>query len=66
MLQEAADNLVVVIEFVVGTSGHVQSDMVYRAVVRNTAQLTTRNKSGDSRARRRMRPFAFNDPSLRE
>ena len=39
-LQEAADKLAVVIEFVVGTAGHVQSSTVYRAVVRNTAQLT--------------------------
>ena len=39
-LQEAADKLSVVVEFVVGTAGHVQSSAVYRAVVRNTAQLT--------------------------
>jgi exoribonuclease-2 len=39
-LLEAADKLAVVIEFVVGTNGHVQSSTVYRAVVRNTAQLT--------------------------
>jgi VacB/RNase II family 3'-5' exoribonuclease len=39
-LLEAADKLAVVIEIVVGTSGHVQSSTVYRAVVRNTAQLT--------------------------
>jgi exoribonuclease-2 len=38
-LLEAADKLAVVIEFVVGTNGHVQSSTVYRAVVRNTAQL---------------------------
>lgn len=39
-LQEGASRLAVVIEFVVGTSGHVQSSTVYRGVVRNTAQLT--------------------------
>jgi exoribonuclease-2 len=39
-LQEAADKLALVIEFVVATSGRVQSSTVYRAVVRNTAQLT--------------------------
>jgi len=39
-LLEAADKLALVIEFVVGTNGHVQSSTVYRAVVRNTAQLT--------------------------
>jgi VacB/RNase II family 3'-5' exoribonuclease len=39
-LMEAADRLAVVIEFVVGTGGRVQSSTVYRAVVRNTAQLT--------------------------
>ena len=39
-LLEGADKLAIVIEFVVGTTGHVQSSDVYRAVVRNTAQLT--------------------------
>lgn len=39
-LEEAADKLALIIEFVVGTDGHVQSSTVYRAVVRNTAQLT--------------------------
>jgi VacB/RNase II family 3'-5' exoribonuclease len=39
-LLEAADKLAVVIEFVVGAGGHVQASMVYRAVVRNAAQLT--------------------------
>ena len=39
-LEEAADKLAVVIEFVVGADGHVQSSTVYRAVVRNAAQLT--------------------------
>ncbi len=38
-LQEANDKLAVVIEFVVGTDGHVVSSAVYRAVVRNKAQL---------------------------
>jgi exoribonuclease-2 len=39
-LLEAADKLALVIELGVGTNGHVQSSTVYRAVVRNTAQLT--------------------------
>ena len=40
-LLEAADKLSVVIEFVVSTGdGTVHSESVYRAVVRNTAQLT--------------------------
>jgi exoribonuclease-2 len=39
-LEEAADKLALVIEFVVTMDGHVQSSTVYRAVVRNTAQLT--------------------------
>ena len=39
-LEEAADKLALVIEFVVRADGHVQSSTVYRAVVRNTAQLT--------------------------
>ena len=39
-LQEAANKLAVVIEFVVGADGHMQSSTVYRGVVRNTAQLT--------------------------
>jgi len=39
-LLEAADKLAVVIEFVVGTNGHVQSSTLYRAAVRNAAQLT--------------------------
>lgn len=39
-LQEAGDKLALVIEFVVGPEGHVVSSAVYRAVVRNKAQLT--------------------------
>jgi VacB/RNase II family 3'-5' exoribonuclease len=39
-LLEAADKLALVIELGVGSNGHVQSSTVYRAVVRNTAQLT--------------------------
>jgi exoribonuclease II len=39
-LQEGANKLAVVIEFVVGTDGHIQSSTVYRGVVRNTGQLT--------------------------
>jgi VacB/RNase II family 3'-5' exoribonuclease len=39
-LQEGADKLAVVIEFGVGTDGHLGSSTVYRAVVRNSAQLT--------------------------
>jgi VacB/RNase II family 3'-5' exoribonuclease len=38
-LQEGADKLAVVVEFVVTPEGQVQSSSVYRAVVRNTAQL---------------------------
>jgi len=38
-LQEAADRLAVVVEFVVGADGVVRSSDVYRAVVRNAAQL---------------------------
>jgi exoribonuclease-2 len=38
-LLEAVDRLAIVLEFVVGTDGHVQSSAVYRAVVRNAAQL---------------------------
>ena len=38
-LQEASDKLALVIEFVVGADGHVVSNTVYRAVVRNKAQL---------------------------
>jgi exoribonuclease-2 len=38
-LQEAADRLAVVVEFVVGADGGVHSSDVYRAVVRNGAQL---------------------------
>ena len=38
-LQEAADKLAVVIEFVAGADGHVTSSTVYRGVVRNKAQL---------------------------
>lgn len=41
-LQEGADKLAVIIEFAVAASGQVQSSQVYRAVVRNTAQLTYR------------------------
>jgi exoribonuclease-2 len=39
-LLEHQDNLSVVIEFVVSPDGIVQSSDIYRAVVRNTAQLT--------------------------
>ena len=39
-LLEGADKLAIVIEFVVGITGHVESSLVSRAVVRNTAQLT--------------------------
>ena len=39
-LREGADKLAVIIEFVVGTNGHVQSSAVYRGVVRNSAQLS--------------------------
>ena len=39
-LLESQDNLSVVIEFVVALDGAVRSSDVYRAVVRNTAQLT--------------------------
>ena len=39
-LQETADKLAVVIEFVVGAAGPVEASTVYRAVARNTAQLT--------------------------
>lgn len=39
-LLEGADKLAMVIKFVVATSGHVESTAVFRAVVRNTAQLT--------------------------
>jgi exoribonuclease II len=39
-LQEGADKLAVVVDFVVAASGHVRSSYVYCAVVRNTAQLT--------------------------
>jgi exoribonuclease-2 len=38
-LQEAADKLAVVVEMVVGTDGRVASSVVYRAIVRNAAQL---------------------------
>jgi VacB/RNase II family 3'-5' exoribonuclease len=38
-LQEAADKLAVVVEFVVSADGHVLSSTLYRGVVRNTAQL---------------------------
>jgi exoribonuclease II len=39
-LLEAADKLSVVIEFIVGVDGTVHSGDVYRAIVRNRAQLT--------------------------
>jgi exoribonuclease-2 len=39
-LLEAQDNLAVVIEFVVSADGTVQANTIYRAVVRNHAQLT--------------------------
>ena len=38
-LVEAEDKLTIVIEFVVGSDGSVQSSNVYRAIVRNHAQL---------------------------
>jgi VacB/RNase II family 3'-5' exoribonuclease len=39
-LLEAEDKLSIVIEFVVGSEGSVHSSSVYRAIVRNKAQLT--------------------------
>ncbi len=39
-LLEAQDNAAVVIEFVVSNDGHVKSSDLYRALVRNKAQLT--------------------------
>jgi VacB/RNase II family 3'-5' exoribonuclease len=39
-LVEAGDKLAVVVEFVVSADGHVLSSSVFRAVVRNKAQLT--------------------------
>src|SRR4051794_15837974 len=39
-LLESQDNLSVVIEFVVAPDGAVRSSDIYRAIVRNTAQLT--------------------------
>jgi VacB/RNase II family 3'-5' exoribonuclease len=39
-LLEAADKLAIVVEFVVETNGQLRSSDVYRAVVRNRAQLT--------------------------
>ncbi|MEI6245923.1 MAG: RNB domain-containing ribonuclease [Acidobacteriota bacterium] len=39
-LNEDGDRFAMVIEFVVSPDGHVTSSAVYRAVVRNTAQLT--------------------------
>ena len=39
-LLEAADKLSIVIEFVVGTNGIVHSGDIYKAIVRNKAQLT--------------------------
>jgi VacB/RNase II family 3'-5' exoribonuclease len=39
-LEEGADKLAVVVEFVVGANGQIASSTVYRAVVRNVAQLT--------------------------
>ena len=39
-LLEGSDKLAVVVEFVVDADGHVQSNSIYRAVVRNRAQLT--------------------------
>ncbi len=44
-LLEGADKLAIVIEFAVSSDGTVHSDSVYRAVVRNKAQLTY-NASG--------------------
>jgi len=39
-LLENGDKLTIVIEFVVAANGHLQSSTVYRALVRNKAQLT--------------------------
>jgi exoribonuclease R len=39
-LLENADKLSIVIEFVVGSNGSVHSSSVYRAIIRNKAQLT--------------------------
>ncbi len=39
-LLEGADKLAIVIEFVVSSDGSVQAEQLYRAVVRNKAQLT--------------------------
>lgn len=39
-LLEGADKLCIVIEFVVGTDGHISSSDLYQALVRNKAQLT--------------------------
>src|SRR5579885_1927376 len=39
-LLENADKLAIVIEFVAGSDGSIQSSDVYRAIVRNKAQLT--------------------------
>src|ERR1700693_5834370 len=39
-LLETEDKLTMVIEFVVGTDGSVHSSSVYRAIIRNKAQLT--------------------------
>ncbi len=45
-LQENADRISVVIEFVVGSDGIAESSDVYRALVRNKAQLTYRSVGG--------------------
>lgn len=39
-LLEGSDKLAMVVDFVVDGDGHVESNTIYRAVVRNTAQLT--------------------------
>jgi VacB/RNase II family 3'-5' exoribonuclease len=45
-LMENADRPVVVVEFVVSTSGTIQSSDVYRAIVRNKAQLAYNSVGG--------------------
>jgi exoribonuclease R len=40
LLLENEDRLTIVIEFVVGSDGSVHSSSVYRAIIRNKAQLT--------------------------
>ena len=62
-LLEAQDNLSVVIEFVVAPDGAVRSSDVYRAVVRNTAQLTYDGVGAwlERAARRRAKVAASSD-----